>query len=71
LPRPEVRHVPAAPSDGVGTLDDETSYVRERDPRRHGRGSYRGQAAGRPERSQPGTKKQTSIHDNMLRRCCD
>ena len=71
LPLPEICHVPATPGDGVGAFDDETSYVRERDPPRRERSSRRGQAAARPERSQSSTKKPTSIHDNMLRGCCD
>ena len=71
LPGPEVCHVPATPGDRVGTFDDETSHVRERDPRRRYGALLRKHAAGPCGGSQPGTQKATPIHDNMLRGCCD
>ena len=71
LPRPEVCHVSATPGDGVGALDDETSYVRERDPRRRYGTLLRKHAAGPCGGSQRGAEKAASIHDTMLRGCCD
>jgi hypothetical protein len=69
LLRPEVCHVPAAPGDGVGTFDDETSHVRERDPLRRYGTFHRKHAAGPCGGSQPGTQKATPIHDTMLLGC--
>ena len=70
-PRPEVCHVPATPGDRVGAFYDETSHVRERDPRRRYGTLLRKHAAGRGGGSQRGAEKAASIHDTMLRGCCD